>query len=113
VTPRATSTNPRLRPTAPVGLYDPAFEHDACGVGIVARLNGVPSHETLVRALTALENLEHRGATGADPLTGDGAGILIQTPDRFFRSLFDHLPPAGRYGVAVCFLPADDEARRA
>ena len=72
-----------------------------------------PSHETLERAIKALENLEHRGATGADPLTGDGAGILIQLPDEFFRGIVgEELPPAGAYGVAVCFLPRD-EARRA
>ncbi len=96
-----------------VGLYDPAYEHDACGVAFVARLDAVPSHETIERALTALANLEHRGAAGADGLTGDGAGILIQLPDAFFRGVLDaELPPLGRYGVAVCFLP-HDEARRA
>ena len=95
------------------GLYDPAAGHGACGIGAVAKLDGVPSHETVVRAIRALENLEHRGATGADPKTGDGAGILIQLPDAFFRGVVEaELPPAGRYGVAVCFLPRDD-ARRA
>ena len=104
------SENPRRRPTAPVGLYDPAFEHDSCGVAFVARLDGIPSHETIVRAVTALENLEHRGAAGADALTGDGAGMLLQLPDEFFRSVIsEELPPAGAYGVAVCFLP---EGRR-
>ena len=102
----------RRRPTEPIGLYDPAYEHDACGITLVARLNGVPSHEAVERGLTAVANLEHRGAAGADAHTGDGAGILIQMPDRFFRSLVDGLPPAGRYGVGVCFLPQDD-ARRA
>ena len=67
---------PRPRPTEPVGLYDPQYEHDACGVAFVARLSGEPSHETVRRAITALENLEHRGAAGADPNTGDGAGML-------------------------------------
>jgi len=101
------------RPTEPVGLYDPAFEHDSCGVAFVARLNGVPTHETLQRALTALENLEHRGAAGADPLTGDGAGMLLQLPDAFFRSVVEtELPAAGAYGVCVCFLPRDDAERR-
>src|SRR6476620_4145748 len=96
-----------------VGLYDPKFEHDACGVAFVARLDGTPSHETLRRALTALANLEHRGAAGADASTGDGAGILVQVPDAFFRDVLDaELPAAGRYGVAVCFLP-HDPARRA
>ena len=67
------------------GLYDPAYEHDACGVAFVARLDGVPTHEAVARALTALANLEHRGAAGADADTGDGAGILVQMPDAFLR----------------------------
>ena len=99
--------------TGRVGLYDPAYEHDACGVALVARLDAVPSHETVERALTALANLEHRGAAGADGMTGDGAGITVQLPDAFFRGVLDaELPPLGRYGVAVCFLPNHDEARR-
>jgi len=86
------------------GLYDPSFEHDACGVAFVARLDGVPSRETVERALTAVTNLEHRGAAGADKDTGDGAGILVQVPDAFFRGILgDALPPAGRYGVGTCF----------
>ncbi len=95
-----------------VGLYDPRFEHDACGVGMVARLDNQPSHEVVTRAIEALENLEHRGASGADPKTGDGAGILMQMPDELMRAVvpFD-LPPAGRYGVLMCFLP-NDEGRR-
>jgi glutamate synthase domain-containing protein 2/glutamate synthase domain-containing protein 1/glutamate synthase domain-containing protein 3 len=103
---------PRPRPTAPVGLYDPGYEHDACGVAFVARLSGEPSHETVQRAITALENLEHRGAAGADPNTGDGAGMLLQLPDELMRGLIGRdLPPAGQYGVAVCFLPQDEERR--
>ncbi|MGI8422229.1 MAG: glutamate synthase subunit alpha, partial [Gaiellaceae bacterium] len=96
-----------------IGLYDPAYEHDACGVAFVARLDGAPaSHETIARALTALSNLEHRGATGADVDTGDGAGILIQVPDAFLRAELDvALPAAGSYGVATCFLPQDDAER--
>src|SRR5512143_2153030 len=91
-----------------VGLYDPAYEHDSCGVAFVARLNGVPSHETLERALAALVNMEDRGAAGADPETGDGAGILIQLPDAFFRdTVGGELPPPGAYGVGVVFLPRD------
>jgi glutamate synthase domain-containing protein 2/glutamate synthase domain-containing protein 1/glutamate synthase domain-containing protein 3 len=102
----------RPRPTAPRGLYDPAFEHDACGITFVARLNGVPTHETVVRGLTALANLEHRGAAGADAQTGDGAGILLQMPDRFLRAVVgDDLPAPGRYGVGVCFFPQDDARR--
>jgi glutamate synthase (NADPH/NADH) large chain/glutamate synthase (ferredoxin) len=100
------------RPTGQVGLYDPQYEHDACGVAFVARLNGEPTHETVQRAVTALENLEHRGAAGADPNTGDGAGILLQIPDELMRGLIEGLPPAGAYGVCVCFLP-QDAARRA
>jgi len=94
------------------GLYDPRYEHDACGVALVARLDNVASHEVVEKALTALENLEHRGAAGADKHTGDGAGILLQMPDRFFRGVLDfELPPVGQYGVAMCFLP-QDPARR-
>ena len=93
-----------------VGLYDPAYEHDSCGVAFVARLDGVASHETLVRAATALANLEHRGAEGADALTGDGAGMTLQLPDALFRAeIGAALPPLGSYGVAVCFLPRDAE----
>jgi len=83
------------------GLYDPSFEHDACGVAFVARLDGAPSHETVERALVALANLEHRGAAGADKDTGDGAGILVQIPDAFFRALIPGLPRV--YGVGTCF----------
>ena len=77
------------------GLYDSSFEHDACGVGFVADLSGLPSHDTVAKALTVLRNLEHRGARGSDPDTGDGAGILTQLPDAFFRAVtgFD-LPAA-------------------
>src|SRR4051812_46787714 len=100
------------RPSGPVGLYDPSYEHDACGVAMVAKLDGKPSHETVERAIVALENLEHRGAAGADPNTGDGAGILLQLPDEFFRGeISEDLPPPGAYGVCVCFLPRDEEAR--
>jgi glutamate synthase domain-containing protein 2/glutamate synthase domain-containing protein 1/glutamate synthase domain-containing protein 3 len=100
------------RPTGQVGLYDPQYEHDACGVAFVARLSGEPTHETVQRAIMALENLEHRGAAGADPNTGDGAGILLQMPDELMRGLIDGLPPAGAYGVCVCFLPQGESRRR-
>ena len=93
------------------GLYDPAYEHDACGVAFVARLDGTASHETVARALTAVANLEHRGAAGADALTGDGAGIIVRLPDVFFRAVVPGLPPLGSYGVAVCFLPRDERRR--
>ena len=83
------------------GLYDPAYEHDGCGVAFVARLDGRRSHETIRRAITSLEHMEHRGAEGADANTGDGAGILVQVPDALFRSTVDaELPAPGRYGVA-------------
>src|SRR5438045_6342895 len=105
-------TSHKLQPPAAVGLYDPRFEHDACGVGMVARLDNQPTHEVVQRALTALENLEHRGAAGADARTGDGAGILMQMPDVFLRDVVDfELPAPGRYGVAMCFLPNDDALR--
>jgi glutamate synthase domain-containing protein 2/glutamate synthase domain-containing protein 1/glutamate synthase domain-containing protein 3 len=94
------------------GLYDPAFEHDACGVGFVARLDREPLHEVVRRALVVLENMEHRGAEGADPETGDGAGILLQLPDEFLRASVEfELPPAGEYGVAMCFLPYEGKQR--
>jgi len=102
----------RIHPPTAAGLYDPAFEHDACGVAFVARLSGEPTHETVDRALRAVANLEHRGAQGADPDTGDGAGILVQTPDAFFRGeLGDALPAPGAYAVGACFLPVEDRRR--
>src|SRR5438552_1277574 len=95
-----------------IGLYDPSYEHDACGVAFVAHLSGAQRHETVTRALTALANLEHRGAAGADVDTGDGAGILVQIPDAFFRAELDALPRPGAYAVGTCFLPHDGGARR-
>ena len=71
------------------GLYDPRYEHDACGVALVARLDDRKTHDVVDMGLTALENLEHRGAAGADPNTGDGAGILLQMPDAFMRAVLD------------------------
>src|SRR5919198_1025014 len=101
-----------VQPPEADGLYDPRFEHDACGVAMVARLDNDPRHEVVRRALEALDNLEHRGAEGADVRTGDGAGILVQLPDAFFRGVVDvELPPAGRYGVGMCFLPHDPTHR--
>jgi len=95
------------------GLYDPKYEHDGCGVALVARLDAVQCHETVRRGLCSLANMEHRGAEGADADTGDGAGMLVQIPDRFFRAVCDFdLPAAGRYGVAVCFLPTDARSRQ-
>ena len=99
------------------GLYDPANEHDACGVGFVANIKGRKSQEVIASGLQILVNLDHRGAVGADPLVGDGAGILIQTPDKLYRAWANgagvELPAAGEYAVAMCFLPQDDAARAA
>jgi glutamate synthase (NADPH) large chain len=90
------------------GLYDPAYEHDACGVAFVADLAGRRDHTIVRNALTALRNLEHRGARGGEPDTGDGAGILLQVPDGFFRQVVDfELPEVGRYAVGTAFLPCD------
>ncbi|MFM8446938.1 MAG: glutamate synthase subunit alpha, partial [Candidatus Nanopelagicaceae bacterium] len=87
------------------GLYDPANEHDACGVAMVATLNREAEHEIVQKALRALENMEHRGATGADPDTGDGAGILIRIPDEFFRAVVDFkLPEVGKYAAGLAFI---------
>ncbi len=92
------------------GLYDPDFEHDACGLAFVATLTGEPSHDIVVKSLTALKNLEHRGASGSEPDSGDGAGILTQIPDDFFRNVVDFdLPQAGHYAVGISFLPPVDE----
>lgn len=97
-------------PPAPQGLYDPRHEHDACGVAFVATLTGEASHDIVAQALTALRNLEHRGAAGAEPTSGDGAGILMQVPDAFLREVVDfELPPQASYAVGTAFLPGDDE----
>src|SRR5579859_4896058 len=97
------------------GLYDPINEHDACGVGFVANIKGAKSHEIIGLGLQLLINLDHRGAVGADPLVGDGAGILIQIPDPLFREWAKEtgvkLPPPGQYAVAMCFLPREAKAR--
>ena len=97
------------------GLYDPRNEHDACGVGMVAHINGAKSHAIVTRALEILHNLDHRGAVGADPLLGDGAGILIQLPDPLLRKWAAgaglDLPPPGHYAVAQCFMPQDELSR--
>ncbi|MEY4633718.1 MAG: glutamate synthase large subunit, partial [Actinomycetota bacterium] len=97
-----------MNPDLPVahGLYDPRFEHDACGVSFVANIKGIKSREIVTLGLTALTNMEHRGATGAEAETGDGAGILIQVPDAFFRaSVSFDLPAAGAYAAGMAFLP--------
>jgi glutamate synthase (NADPH) large chain len=94
------------------GLYDPQFEHDACGVGFVVHIKGEKSHAIVRKALQVLINLEHRGACGCEANTGDGAGILIQTPDTFLRQAVSFtLPAAGAYGAGLVFLPHDDDDR--
>ncbi len=99
------------------GLYDPSFEHDACGMGFVADIKGRKSRSIIDKGLDILKNLEHRGAVGADPETGDGSGILIQMPDEFIRKVAAErkikLPPERRYGVGVMFLPQDPTLRKA
>jgi glutamate synthase (NADPH) large chain len=89
-----------------VGLYNPAFEHDSCGVAMVVDMHGRRSRDIVDKAITALVNLEHRGAQGAEPHSGDGAGILIQVPDSFLREVVDfELPEAGSYATGIAFLP--------
>ena len=111
-----TQMNTDLRPIAQ-GLYDPQNEHDACGVGFVAHIKGKKSHEIVAQGLKILENLDHRGAVGADPLMGDGAGILIQVPDTLYREEMAkqgiELPPFGEYGVGMIFLPKEHASRLA
>src|ERR1700716_2470593 len=100
----------RHAPEANVGLYNKDYEHDACGVAFVADLAGRRDHGIVRKALVALRNLEHRGARGAEPDTGDGAGILLQIPDAFYREVVDFtLPEAGAYAVGTAFLPIDDK----
>src|SRR5688572_29258717 len=90
------------------GLYDPAQEHDACGVAFVADIAGRVTHDTVLQGLTALRNLEHRGASGSEPETGDGAGILVQVPDAFLRAVLDvDLPERGHYAIGTAFLSQD------
>src|SRR4051812_1852198 len=115
-TPRQPSQHPAngqnwsfmdARPAAQ-GMYDPRNEHDACGVGFVATLTGEASHALVEQALTVLRNLEHRGATGSEPDSGDGAGILSQVPDAFFQEVAGfQLPEAGSYAVGIAFLPEE------
>jgi len=99
------------------GLYDPANEHDACGVGFIAHIKGKKSHSIVEQGLLILKNLDHRGAVGADKLMGDGAGILVQIPDQYYREEMArqgvHLPPPGEYGVGMVFLPKENASRMA
>ncbi|MDM9620690.1 glutamate synthase large subunit [Rhizobium sp. S96] len=114
-TTRATANARKFASGLPAkqGLYDPRNEHDACGVGFVAHMKGQKSHQIVKDGLFILENLTHRGAVGADPLMGDGAGILVQIPDRFFREEMAKqgitLPKAGEYGVGHIFMPRNEK----
>ena len=104
----------RTRPTR-AGLYDPRNEHDACGVGFIAHMKNEKSHSIVAKGLEILENLTHRGAVGADPLMGDGAGMLVQIPHEFFKAVMSEqgveLPEPGHYGVAHIFMPQEEERR--
>src|SRR6516225_6556049 len=97
------------------GLYDPRYEHDACGIGFVANIKGHKSHDIILKGIQLLVNLTHRGACGCDPETGDGAGVLIQIPHKFFArecaKLGFTLPPEGEYGVGMTFLPVERHQR--
>src|SRR5436190_4125797 len=103
-----------LQPDGTRGLYDPAHEHDACGVGFVVDIKGRKSHEIVKKALQVLKNLQHRGACGCEVNTGDGAGILVQMPDAFLRTVTPvDLPPVGQYGAGLVFLPKETTHREA
>ena len=105
-----------LRDDRQRSLYEPAFEHDACGVGFVADLNNVTSHDVVRMGLEVLANLDHRGARGAEPDSGDGAGVLVQLPHAFFLREWSELglalPKPGHYAVGQCFLPRDARTHR-
>ena len=90
------------------GLYDPANEHDNCGIGFVANIKGLKSHDIIERGLEVLENMEHRGATSADNKTGDGAGILMQIPDQYIKEVLKvDIPASGKFGTGLIFFPQD------
>jgi glutamate synthase domain-containing protein 2/glutamate synthase domain-containing protein 1/glutamate synthase domain-containing protein 3 len=115
--PVPSPTDREIQALSHCGLYDPTGERDACGVGFVAHIQGTKSHSIIEQGLKILENLDHRGAVGADPLMGDGAGILIQIPDEYYRAEMAtqgvHLPPPGEYGVGMIFLPKEHASRLA
>jgi len=104
-----------MRPISRDGLYEPFYEHDACGVGFVVNMNGRATHTIIRQGIQVLENLEHRGACGCDPETGDGAGMLMQIPHKLFQREADRLkfslPGPGSYGVGMVFLPHEAEDR--
>lgn len=96
------------------GLYRPEFEHDACGIGLYAQLKGVASHDIVKKGLNMLCQLDHRGGQGSDPLTGDGAGLMVQIPHAFFKKTCVelNLPEKGRYGVGMIFFSNNEDERR-
>ena len=112
-----TASADEIAAAAAHGLYNPAREHDACGVGFVAHIKGQRAHSIVEQGLSILANLDHRGAVGADKLMGDGAGILIQVPDEYYRAEMAaqgiELPPPGEYGVGMIFLPKEHASRLA
>ena len=104
---------PQYKPPTKQGLYDPQFEHDACGLGFIVNVDGSKTHDTVRDALVVLNRLNHRGAAGAEPNTGDGAGILLQIPHAFFaEEVSFELPEANTYGVGMVFLPQDNTHRQ-
>ena len=109
------TTREEIATASEQGLYQAGHEHDACGVGFVAHIKGQKAHSIVAQGLKILENLDHRGAVGADKLMGDGAGILIQIPDEFYRADMAvqgiELPPPGEYGVGMIFLPKEHASR--
>src|SRR5215213_8762033 len=113
----SSSTHYRSAPPEAQGLYRPEYEHDACGVGFICNIKGIKSHKVVMDALQILLNLTHRGACGCDPETGDGAGIVVQMPDKFLRKkcgeLGIKLPPAGDYACGLVFLPPNAAERKA
>src|SRR5690349_54748 len=113
--PASSHHTARVRPPGKQGLYDPQFEHEACGVGFLVNIKGKKSHDIISNALRILLNLDHRGACGCEANTGDGAGILIQTPHDFLKLVAKEghvsLPSFGEYGVGMVFLPPDAAQR--
>lgn len=93
------------------GLYDSRFEHDACGVGLLVNVKGIKSHRLVEQGLQVLEHMVHRGAEGADPKTGDGAGIMVQVPHEFILLQGIPVPEKGRYGTGLVFMPKDEESQ--
>ncbi len=112
-TERVREMKPITTPTKQ-GLYDPAYEHDACGIGFIANIKGNISREIVKQGISMLCRLEHRGGQGSDPQTGDGAGIMVQVPHYFFQQTCNDLniPETGNYGVGMLFLPQDKEERK-